>query len=154
PPVMPRAVASAAFLMVPDYRLPPEHPFPAAIEDAVRAYLWMLDSGVPAERIVLAGDSPGGGLALSVQATLRRQALPQPGGTVLMCPGIDLSYEEELELPTEPQPALSITQLRSFAAASLGEASPHEEVVKALCADVTGYPPMLIQAGTGDVLGK
>ena len=91
---------------------------------------------------------------LSAQATLRRQDLPQPGGMVLMCPGIDLGYEEEMELPTEPQPALSITQLRSFAAAYLGEASPHDEVVDALRADLTGYPPLLIQAGTGDVLGK
>ena len=148
------AASADACVLVPDYRLAPEHPFPAAIEDAVRAYLWMLDSGVPAERIVLAGDSAGGGLALSAQATLRRQDLPQPGGMVLMCPGIDLGYEEEMELPTEPQPALSITQLRSFAAAYLGEASPHDEVVDALRADLTGYPPLLIQAGTGDVLGK
>ena len=148
------AAAADARVIVPDYRLAPEHPFPAAVEDAVRAYLWMLDSGVPAERIVLAGDSDGGGLALSVQATLKRQDLPLPGGTVLMCPGIDLSYEEEIELPTEPQPALSIAQLRSFAAAYLGDTSPHDEVVNALRADLTGYPPMLIQAGTGDVLGK
>ena len=148
------AAAADARVIVPDYRLAPEHPFPAAVEDAVRVYLWMLDSGVPAERIVLAGDSDGGGLALSVQATLKRQDLPLPGGSVLMCPGIDLSYEEEIELPTEPQPALSIAQLRSFAAAYLGDTSPHDEVVNALRADLTGYPPMLIQAGTGDVLGK
>ena len=148
------AAAADASVLVPDYRLAPEHPFPAAVEDAARAYLWMLDSGVPAERIVIAGDSAGGGLALSVQSTLKRQDLPLPGGTVLMCPGIDLSYEEEIELPTEPQPALSITQLRSFAAAYLADTSPHDDVVNALRADLTGYPPMLIQAGTGDVLGK
>ena len=148
------AAAADACVIVPDYRLAPEHPFPAAVEDAVRAYVWMLDSGVPAEQIVLAGDSAGGGLALSVQATLRRQDLPLPGGSVLLCPGIDLSYEEDIELPTEPQPALSITQLRSFAAAYLGDTSPHDDVVNALHADLAGYPPMLIQAGTGDVLGK
>jgi acetyl esterase/lipase len=141
-------------VLVPDYRLAPEHPFPAAVEDSVRAYLWMLDSGVPADRIVMAGDSAGGGLVLSVQTTLQRQGLPLPGGSMLLCPAVDLGYEEEIELPAEPQPAISIAQLRSFAAAYLAGASPHDEVVNALRADLTGYPPMLIQAGTGDVLGK
>ena len=148
------AAAGDASVLVPDYRLAPEHPFPAAVEDSVRAYLWMLDSGVPADRIVMAGDSAGGGLVLSVQTTLQRQGLPLPGGSMLLCPAVDLSYEEEIELPAEPQPAISIAQLRSFAAAYLGGASPHDEVVNALRADLTGYPPMLIQAGTGDVLGK
>jgi epsilon-lactone hydrolase len=148
------AAAGDASVLVPDYRLAPEHPFPAAVEDSVRAYLWMLDSGVPAERIVMAGDSAGGGLVLSVQTTLQRQDLPLPGGSMLLCPAVDLSYEEEIELPTEPQPAISIAQLRSFAAAYLAGASPHDDVVNALRADLTGYPPMLIQAGTGDVLGK
>jgi acetyl esterase/lipase len=114
----------------------------------------MLDSGVPAERVVLAGDSAGGGLVLSVQTTLKRQDLPLPGGTVVLCPAVDLSYDDDIELPTEPQPAVSVAQLRSFAAAYLGDAEPHDEVVNALRADLTGQPPMLIQAGTGDVLGK
>jgi acetyl esterase/lipase len=148
------AAAADACVIVPDYRLAPEHPFPAAIEDAVRAYLWMLDSGGSAEQIVVAGDSAGGGLALSVQTTLKRQDLPLPGGTMLLCPAVDLSYDEEIELPTEPQPAVSVAQLRSFAAAYLGDTSPRDDVVNALCADLTGQPPMLIQAGTGDVLGK
>jgi epsilon-lactone hydrolase len=147
------AAAADASVIVPDYRLAPEHRFPAAIEDAVRTYLWMLDSGVPAEQIVIAGDSAGGGLALSVQTTLERQDLPLPGGTVLFCPAVDLSYDE-IELPTEPQPAISVAQLRSFAAAYLGDTSAHDDVVNALHADLTGYPPMLIQAGTGDVLGR
>jgi monoterpene epsilon-lactone hydrolase len=148
------AAAADACVIVPDYRLAPEHPFPAAIEDAMRAYLWMLDSGVAAGQIVLAGDSAGGGLALSLLTTLKRQDVALPGGTMLLCPAVDLSYDVEIELPTEPQPAISIAQLRSFAEAYLGETSPHDEVVDPLRADLTGYPPMLIQAGTGDVLGK
>lgn len=148
------AAVADACVMVPDYRLAPEHPYPAAIEDALRAYVWMLDSGVPPEAIVVAGDSAGGGLALSLLTTLARQELPLPGGTMHFCPGIDLSYTEDLELPTEPQPAISMTQLRSFAAAYLAGASPDDEVLNALRADLTGYPPMLIQAGTGDVLGR
>src|SRR5690242_17174344 len=89
------ATAADAGVLVPDYRLAPEHPFPAAVEDAVRAYLWMLDTGVPADQVVLAGDSAGGGLALSVQATLKRQDLPLPGGTALLCPAVDLAYDED-----------------------------------------------------------
>ena len=146
--------AADACVIVPDYRLAPEHPFPAAIEDSLRAYLWMLDAGVAPQDIVVAGDSAGGGLALSLQTTLTRQGLPLPGGSMLFCPGVDLGYTEEIELPTEPQPAISITQLRSFAAAYLGGTSPDDDVVNALRTDLTGYPPMLIQAGTGDVLGK
>ena len=69
------------------------------------------------------------------------------------CPGVDLTFAD-MELPDEPQPAVSVTQLRSFAAAYLGATSPDDDVVNALRADLTGYPPMLIQAGTGDVLGR
>jgi monoterpene epsilon-lactone hydrolase len=148
------AATADACVIVPDYRLAPEHPFPAALEDALRSYVWMLDSGVAPEQIVVAGDSAGGGLVLSLQTTLKRQGLPLPGGSMLFCPGIDLGYAEDIELPTEPQPAISIAQLRSFAAAYLGDTSPDDEVVNGLRADLTGHPPMLIQAGTGDVLGK
>jgi acetyl esterase/lipase len=148
------AAASGTGVLVPDYRLAPEHPYPAAVEDAVRAYGWLLDTGVRPEDGVVAGDSAGGGLALSLQTTLRLQDLPRPGGTVLMCPGVDLAYEEDLDLPTEPQPAVSMEQIRSFAAAYLGDTPPDDEVVNALRADLTGFPPMLVQAATGDVISK
>jgi epsilon-lactone hydrolase len=149
------AVAAAADtgVIVPDFRLAPEHPYPAALEDALRAYVWMLDSGVPPRRIVVAGDSAGGGLVLSLVTTLSRQDLPLPGGTMHFCPSIDLSLPD-VEMPDEPQPAVSVTQLRSFAAAYLGATPADDDVVNALRADLTGYPPMLIQAGTGDVLGR
>jgi monoterpene epsilon-lactone hydrolase len=147
------AVAADTGVVVPDFRLAPEHPFPAALEDALRTYVWMLDSGVAPERITVAGDSFGGGLAMSLQTTLRRQGLPLPGGTLLFCPGIDLTFPDDVALPEEPQPAVSLAQLRSFGAAYLGDTPPDDDVVNALRADLTGQPPMLIQAGTGDVLG-
>ena len=80
------AAAADTGVVVPDYRLAPEHPFPAALEDALRTYVWMLDSGIPPERIVVAGDSLGGGLGLSLQTTLARQNLPLPGGGLLPLP--------------------------------------------------------------------
>jgi epsilon-lactone hydrolase len=148
------ATASDTGVLVPDYRLAPEHPFPAAVEDAVRAYVWVLDTGVRPEEVVLAGDSAGGGLVLSVLTTLRRQGLPLPGGTLHLCPAIDLGFDGDIELPTEPQPAVSIEQLRSWAAAYLGGTPADDEVVNALRADLRGFPPMLVQAATGDVLGQ
>lgn len=148
------AAAADACVLVPDYRLAPEYPYPAALEDAVRAYLWMIDDGTAPESVVVAGDSSGGGLALSLQTTLKRQELPLPGGSMLLCPGIDLRFEDGMELPTEPQPAISVEQLRSFADAYLCGTPADDEVVNALAADLGGFPPMLIQAGTGDVLGK
>ena len=83
----------------PDYRLAPEHPFPAALEDALSAYRWLVEQR-GADRIVLAGDSVGGGLVLSLLLTLRAQQLPLPAGAVLLCPGVDLSGESTRGPPT------------------------------------------------------
>jgi acetyl esterase/lipase len=98
------AAAADACVIVSDYRLAPEHPFPAALEDALRAYVWMLDAGVPPDEIVVADDSAGGGLALSLLTTLARQDLPLGGGSMHFCPGIDLSYPEESSSRANPNP--------------------------------------------------
>ena len=135
------ANAAAARVLVPDYRLAPEHPFPAAIEDAVSAYEWMLDRGLDASEISLSGDSSGGGLVVSVLMTLEQRGLPRPGGAVLMCPWVDLA----LTL-TPDAPEIS----RRFAAAYLGERSVDDPVVSPLTTDLSGLPPLLIQAATGD----
>ena len=85
------AAAAETGALVPEYRLAPEHPFPAALEDAMRAYFWLIDRGTEPRHITLAGDSSGGGLALSLLISLKQQGMPLPGGVVLFCPGIDLS---------------------------------------------------------------
>jgi acetyl esterase/lipase len=135
------ALAVGTGVLVPDYRLAPEHPFPAAIEDAVSAYEWMLDRGLDASEISLSGDSSGGGLVVSVLMTLEQRGLPRPGGAVLMCPWVDLA----LTL-TPDAPEIS----RRFAAAYLGERSVDDPVVSPLTTDLSGLPPLLIQAATGD----
>ena len=145
------AVAADTGVVVPEYRLAPEHPFPAALEDAMRAYLWMLDSGTRPEEVTFAGDSSGGGLVLSTLIRLKQEELPLPGGVVLLCPGVDLTFEQ-LDEPSEPQPALSIDQLRSFAASYLNGHPVDDPVVSPLRADLSGLPPMLVQGGTGDVI--
>ena len=90
-PLVGALVAAAGVgALVPDYRLAPEHPFPAALEDALTAYRWLAEQRGSAG-IVLAGDSAGGGLACSLLLTLRAQGLPLPAGAVLLCPGVDLT---------------------------------------------------------------
>ena len=85
------AVAAGARILAPEFRLAPEHPFPADLEDARRAYQWMLEAGTPAEQVVLAGDSAGCGLVMSLLLSLKQQNLPLPGGALLFCPWVDLN---------------------------------------------------------------
>jgi epsilon-lactone hydrolase len=133
------ALATDTGVLVPDYRLAPEHPFPAAIEDAVAAYRWMLDRGIGPQEVTISGDSAGGGLVVSVLLTLKQRGLPQPGGGVLMCPWVDL--------------AMSLGEdegIRRAAAAYLGGHPADDPVASPLGADFSGLPPLLIQAATGD----
>ena len=133
------AAAAATAAVVPDYRLAPEHPFPAALEDAMRAYLWMLDRGTPPEHVTVAGDSAGCGLVLSLLLTLRDQELPLPGGAVLLCPWVDLAGETPLG-----------KQARVYALAYAGDLPLDDPLLSPLRADLTGLPPLLIQVATGD----
>jgi len=132
-------------VVVPDYRLAPEHPFPASVEDAVRAYRWMLGRG--ATRIIVAGDSSGCGLALSLPLSLKQQGLPAPGAVILFCPWVDLAMVSRDRIPHE---------LDDFRRASVGlylAGHPADDpLVSPLTADLTGLPPMLVQAATGDPL--
>jgi epsilon-lactone hydrolase len=133
------AVAADVGVLVPDYRLAPEHPFPAAIEDAVSAYSWILERGVSPDEVTISGDSSGGGLVVSVLLTLRDRGLPQPAGAVLMCPWVDLA------VTLRPDEAV-----RRYADAYLGGHPADDPVVNPLGADIGGLPPLLIQAATGD----
>ena len=135
------ALAADTGVLLPDYRLAPEHQFPAAIEDAVTAYEWMLDRGVDAEEVILAGDSSGGGLVVSVLLTLEERGLPQPGGAVLMCPWVDLALSLEHDAPDVK---------RRWVAAYLGAHPADDPLVSPLTADLSALPPLLIQAATGD----
>jgi epsilon-lactone hydrolase len=145
------ALAADATALVPEYRLAPEHPFPAALEDALRAYQWVLGTGTEPAQLTLAGDSAGAGLVLSLVLTLKQQGLPLPGGTLMLCPGVRLTFEHDMEMPNG-QPGLSVEQLRGFAESYLGGHPADDPILDPLGADLTGLPPMLIQGGTGDVI--
>jgi epsilon-lactone hydrolase len=143
------AAAAQTAVLVPDYRLAPEHPFPAAVDDAVAAYRWLLERGVPAEHVTVVGDSSGGGLAMSLLLTLRDHGVPLPGGAVTFCPWVDLA----LTLPKAGDRRVMLAseaEARRCVAAYLGGHPLDDPVVDPLGADLTGLPPLLIQAATGD----
>ncbi len=136
--------------LVPDYRLAPEHPFPAALEDALSAYRWLTEQ--PGPGIVLAGDSAGAGLVCSLLLTLKAQDLPLPAGAVLLCPAVDLTGESILSASAPPE---TVSVARRSVDAYLDGQPADDPVVSPLSADLTGLPPLLIQTATGDhVLGE
>jgi epsilon-lactone hydrolase len=142
--------AAGVGALVPDFRLAPEHPFPAAVEDAVSAYRW-LAAQRGADRIILAGDSAGAGLACSLMLTLREQGEPQPAAAVFLCPGIDPTGNTILNHVAEPDPA-TVEQLERATDAYLSGHPADDPMVNPLVADLSGLPPMLIQAATGDLI--
>jgi acetyl esterase/lipase len=134
--------AAGVDALVPDFRLAPEHPFPAALEDALSAYRWLAEQ----RPVVLAGDSAGAGLACSLLMTLKAQDLPLPAGAVCLCPGYDLTGAPELTSGDSE----TLTMLARGSDAYLAGHPADDPVVNPLAADFTGLPPLLVQAGTGD----
>jgi monoterpene epsilon-lactone hydrolase len=145
------ALAAGTGALVPEYRLAPEHPFPAALDDALRAYGWMLERGVPPEHVTLAGDSAGAGLVLSLLLTLKERGLPLPGGAVMLCPAVDLTFGLLVPPPDDAQAEAALAFGRLAVVAYLGEHPIDDPVISPLRADLSGLPPMLIQAATGDL---
>ncbi len=158
-PVTHRGVAAAlareadarAFSL--DYRLAPEHPFPAAVDDALAAYQALLDEGVAADRIVIAGDSSGGGLALALLLSLRDAGAPLPAGAVLFSPWTDLAATgASLEANDASDVMLSAVAVRNFSRYYLGDAAADHPIASPLYGEYAGLPDLFIQASDTEVL--
>jgi epsilon-lactone hydrolase len=145
------ATATRAHLLVIDYRLAPEHPFPAALEDAVSAYRWLLTAG--ARQIAVIGDSAGGGLAVAMLLKLQHDRLPLPAAVVALSPWTDLALKgASLISNAAADPMLNADDLPQFAADYLAGADPHNSYASPLYGNLTGLPPTLIHVGSDEIL--
>src|SRR5262245_18633128 len=136
-----------------DYRLSPEHPFPAAVDDAVRAYQWLLQSGVAPNHIVIAGDSCGGGLTVATLIALRELGLPRAAAGVCLSSWFDLTWTaESYTTRADVEPIITRESLTKWAQAYLQGQDARLPLASPLFADLTGLPPLLIQVGTDEVL--
>lgn len=147
-------VSNGCSVLTPDYRVAPENPYPAALEDALASYRWLLDNGYSGDQIVLAGDSAGGGLAMALCMYLRDHGMPLPCGIVAMSPWTDLTASgESYETNYEKDPLFGNTResmiyLDDYA----GSHDKTEAYISPLFGDFHEFPPMLIQVGSLEML--
>lgn len=135
------------------YRLAPEHPFPAALEDALAAFEHLLGLGIPAGRIAIGGDSAGGGLSLATMARLRDGGRPLPGCAWLASPWVDLDMTgASMDSKAAIDPLIHREYLKELAGAYLGGASTRDPLASPLHAELSGFPPSLIQVGSAETL--
>ena len=147
------AAASGAVGLALDYRLAPEHAFPAAVEDAVGGYKALLDAGRPPGSIVLAGDSAGGGLAIAALVEARRRGLPMPAAALVLSPWTDLGHSgASITDKAAEDPSLTLAGLANSARQYLDGRSPSEPLASPIYADLAGLPPLLIQVGSVEIL--
>lgn len=158
-PLSHRALAAAvsrsvgAPVWVPDYRLAPEHPYPAALDDAVGAYGALLDRGLDPARLAVVGDSAGGGLAVALLVHLRDDGVPAPACAVLLSPWTDLTrrspaVRERAQRDPLLNPRYLVAPAEAYAA---GRPLDHPDL-SPVYADLAGLPPLLVHAGTDEIL--
>jgi monoterpene epsilon-lactone hydrolase len=136
-----------------DYRRTPEHPFPAALDDALQAYDWLLRQGVDPGRIALGGDSAGGGLTLAVMVALRDRGLPLPACGWCISPWVDMEARgESYATKAAIDPMISKEYILELAGWYLGGTEPRTPLAAPVHADLKGLPPLLIQVGSAETL--
>lgn len=144
------SAATGGAVLLLNYRRAPEHPCPAAVEDTVAAFGWLRKRGIPASRIIIAGESAGGALTLSAMTVLRDAQEELPAGGVILSPWVDLECTGKD--PEIPDQIFSRADLRYLACYYLGSASPRDPLASPLYANLRGLPPIYIQVGSAEVL--
>ena len=146
-----RAAGTRALLL--DYRLAPEHPFPAAVEDAVSGYRYLLSRGIRPGRIAIAGDSAGGGLVVAAMLAIREAGLPQPACGWCISPWVDMEgIGETISTKAEADPMVQREGLLEMASLYLNGADPRSPLAAPIYADLRGLSPLLIQVGAAETL--
>lgn len=136
-----------------NYRRPPEHPFPAALEDVVTAWRWLLGQGIQAQNTAFVGDSAGGGLTMSALVAIRDAGLALPGAAALFSPWTDLTQSgESMTTRAADDPIATVEILNQMAATYLHSADATDWRASPLQADLQGLPPLLVQVGENEIL--
>jgi len=147
------ANATGMRILLPEYRLAPENPFPAALDDALAVYRWLLGQGYEARNIIVSGDSAGGGLALATTLALRDTGEDIPGAVFCISPWTDLKLTgDAYRANAKTDPVLNIDDLRNWALCYTDEDNLSNPLVSPTYADFHGSPPMLIQVGSEEIL--
>lgn len=150
------ALASGARVLLLAYRLAPEHPFPAALEDTLSAYYWLLGQGLSPAKISIGGDSAGGGLVVACSLSLRDASAPLPAALFCLSPWIDLTYSgETIHTLADVDPLLKpgkTSVMTSIVSYYAGTHNPAEALISPLFADLHGLPPLLVHVGSDEIL--
>lgn len=147
------AKASGTGLFIPDYRLAPEHPFPAAVEDAVSAYHGLRDLGFRADHLTVAGDSAGGGLTLALLLELRDAGIALPARAALLSPWLDLTLSgRSVRTKAAADPSLDAPGLAAAAVHYLQGLPAESPTASPLFAELAGLPPLLVEVGEAEIL--
>lgn len=145
--------AAQAKVFALDYRLAPEHRFPAAVEDALAGYRWLLQQGVEPQSIVIGGDSAGGGLTMATLVALRDEKLPLPRAAFCLSPWTDLAVTgNSLTTNDDDDPMFFGDSIRQAAPIYLGQTAANHSLASPLYADLTGLPPLLLYVSDTEVL--
>jgi monoterpene epsilon-lactone hydrolase len=149
------SAAAKCAVLLPDYRLAPEHPFPAGLEDCVAAHDWLVANGpsgpAPAKATFIAGDSAGGNLTLATLLALRDRQRPLPAGGIAISAATDFTLASE-SLKTVEDPIISAHTMPEFRDRYLGKTDPHNPLASPVFGNYRGIPPLLIQVGEHEML--
>ncbi|EJC73000.1 alpha/beta hydrolase [Rhizobium hidalgonense] len=147
------AKAASSDVLLIEYRLMPEYTYPAQINDALTAYRWLLDNGYRSENVIVAGDGAGGNIAIETVLRQMKAAKPLPAAVVALSPITDLAATGgSMTANADSDPFVGKASIETLRKAYLGSRSPTDPQASPLYADMTGFPPLLLQVGSGEVL--